>query len=88
LGGVKSCIDECTRKERNGIILLKVEIWKLRGIRRGFDGRRCPLGLEVKDAMLLKCPETKNWRGESVCSKWLNINEDTAYRKIISCTNN
>jgi hypothetical protein len=29
----------------------------------------------------------KRWREECVNSKWLNINEDLAYRKIISCTN-
>jgi hypothetical protein len=29
---------------------------------------------------------TKKWREEYVNSKWLNINEDLAYRKIINCT--
>jgi hypothetical protein len=37
--------------------------------------------------ILLKCSETKYWREESVNSNWMNINEDLAYRKIISCTN-
>jgi hypothetical protein len=36
---------------------------------------------------LLKCSETKKWREEGVNSNWLNINEDLAYRKIISCKN-
>jgi hypothetical protein len=27
----------------------------------------------------------KKWREESVCSKWLNINEDTAHRKTFGC---
>jgi hypothetical protein len=35
--------------------------------------------------MLLKCSEMKKWREECVNSNWLNINEDLAYRKIISC---
>jgi hypothetical protein len=50
---------------------------------------RCPVYLREEDAkdMLLKCPETKDWREDLVCSKWLNINEDMACRKIISCTN-
>jgi hypothetical protein len=26
--------------------------------------------------ILLKCLDTKRWTGESVCSKWLGINED------------
>jgi hypothetical protein len=72
-----------------GIIWLKAGIWKLRGIRRGFERGRCPLCLEKEDAkhILLKCPETKKWREECVSSNWLSINEDLAYRKIISCTN-
>jgi hypothetical protein len=60
-----------------GIIWLKAEIWKLRGIRRGFERGRCPLCLGEKDTkqILLKCSETKRWREECVNSKWLNINE-------------
>jgi hypothetical protein len=33
--------------------------------------------------ILLKCSETK----KCVNSNWLNIKEDLAYRKLISCTN-
>jgi hypothetical protein len=48
-----------------------------------------PLCLAEEDAkhILLKCSETKMWREECVNSNWLNINEDLAYGKIISCTN-
>jgi hypothetical protein len=53
--------------------------------------QRCPLphganlclGEEDAKHTLLKCSE----REECVNSKWLNINEDLAYRKIIICTN-
>jgi hypothetical protein len=31
---------------------------------------------------MLKCSEAKSWKGEFVCSKWLNINEDLAYEKV------
>jgi hypothetical protein len=81
-------IDECTRKERMGIIWLKAGFWKLRGIRRGTERGRYPLCLGEQDAkhILLKCLEMKQWRGEPVCSKWLNIN-DIAYRKTIIYTN-
>jgi hypothetical protein len=37
--------------------------------------------------ILPKCPQKKEWREELVCSKWLNINEVMAYRKIIVCKN-
>jgi HKD family nuclease len=37
--------------------------------------------------VLLKRPQTLKWREELVCSKWLNINEDTAHRKIFTSTN-
>jgi hypothetical protein len=43
-------------------------------------------GEEDAKHILLKCSETKKWREECVNSKWLNINEDIAYRKIINCT--
>jgi hypothetical protein len=72
-----------------GIIWLKAGIWKLSGISRCFERGRCPLCLGEEDAkqILLKCSETITWREECVSSNWLNINEDIAYRKIISCTN-
>jgi hypothetical protein len=64
-----------------GIIWLKAGIWKLRGIRRGFERGRCPLCLaeEVDKHVLLKFPETKKWSEELVCSKWLNIGEDMEF---------
>jgi hypothetical protein len=87
--GKESYIDKCTRKERMGIIWLKAGIWKLREIRRGFEKGRYPLCLWEEDAkhILLKCSETKKWGEECVNSNWLNTNEDSAYRKIISCAN-
>jgi hypothetical protein len=33
----ESCIDECMRKERMGLIWLKAGIWKLRRIRRELE---------------------------------------------------
>jgi hypothetical protein len=47
--------DECTRKERLRIILLNAGIWKLRGIRRGFDRGRCSLCLGEEDAKHILC---------------------------------
>jgi hypothetical protein len=40
--GKESYTDEYTRKGRMGIIWLKAGIWKLRGIRRGFDKSKVP----------------------------------------------
>jgi hypothetical protein len=48
--GKESYIDKCTRKKRMGIIWWKAGIWKLRGIRRGFQSGRCPLCLGEEDA--------------------------------------
>jgi hypothetical protein len=38
-------IEECTRKEGKEIIVtsLKAEVWKLSGVRRGFERGSCPL---------------------------------------------
>jgi hypothetical protein len=35
----------------------------------------------------LKCSETKKWRETCFSSKWLNVNEDVACRRIINFTN-
>jgi hypothetical protein len=61
----KECyVEKCTRKERMGIIWWKAGIWKLRGIRKGFERGRCPLCLGEEDAkhITLECCETKKWR--------------------------
>jgi hypothetical protein len=39
----------CTRNENNGIAWLKASIWKLRGVKRGFEKQKCPLCLEYED---------------------------------------
>jgi hypothetical protein len=36
---------------------------------------------------LLECPDTKNCRTEMSCKRWFDINEEVAYRKMLSCTN-
>jgi hypothetical protein len=43
--GKEEQIDCCTREERNGAAV----IWKLRGIKIGFEEGRCPLCLEEED---------------------------------------
>jgi hypothetical protein len=85
--GKGSYTDECIRKVRMGMLWLKAGIWKLRGSRRGSVREKCPLCLGEEDAKhrLIKCPETKKWR-EKLCNKWLIINEDVAYRKILVFT--
>jgi hypothetical protein len=71
------------------IIWWKAGIWKPKGNMRGFERGRCPLCLGEEDAkhIVLKCFATKKWREEYINSNWLNINEDLAYKNIISCIN-
>jgi hypothetical protein len=66
-----------------------LEIWKLRGSRKGIEKETYPLCLGEEDSkhILLECPETKSWRKEMLCKQWLDINEEVVYRKILSCTN-
>jgi hypothetical protein len=49
----------------------------------------CPLCLRKEDTkhILPECPETKNWRTEMLCKRWLDINEEAVYTKMLSCTN-
>jgi hypothetical protein len=37
--------------------------------------------------LILKCSETKKWRKNFLRSKWLNIDEYVAFKRIINCTN-
>jgi hypothetical protein len=45
----------------------------------------CPLYLGKEDTkhILLECPETNDWRMEMLCKRWLDINEEIAYRKVL-----
>jgi hypothetical protein len=45
------------------------------------------LGEEGAKHIILECCETKKWWEKYAHSNWLNINEDLAYKKIISCNN-
>jgi hypothetical protein len=44
--------------------------------------------LRKEDAIhvLLKHLEMNKWGETFLCSKWLNINKDLAYKRIINCT--
>jgi hypothetical protein len=43
--------------------------------------------VEGAEYIQLNCSETKKWKEESACRKWLKINEGIAYRNITKCTN-
>jgi hypothetical protein len=45
------------------------------------------MGNEDVKQRLLGCSETKKLRMQFMSKKWLCINEELAYRKIINCTN-
>jgi hypothetical protein len=57
--------------------------------RKGVEKGTCALCLGKEDTkhILLECPETKTWRTEMLCKRWLDINGEVAYRKMLSCTN-
>jgi hypothetical protein len=37
--------------------------------------------------ILLECKETKHWREKLIHDKWLSLNKEAAYRKIMKTTN-
>jgi hypothetical protein len=61
--GREEYIDLCSRNKRNGLAWMKAEVWKLKGIRRGWEKRTCPQcrGNEDVKHILLSCPETKKY---------------------------
>jgi hypothetical protein len=70
-------------------LTLFINLGVLRGSRKGVKNETCLLCLGKEDTKhsLLECPETKNWRTEMLCKRWLGINEEAAYKKMQSCTN-
>jgi hypothetical protein len=87
--GKKLYIECCSRKERSRIAWLIAGIWQVKGVRRNADKGRCPLCFEKDDVehILLECKETKYWREKLTHDKWLNMNKEVTYRKIIKTTN-
>jgi hypothetical protein len=79
----------CTRNDRSGLAWFKTGIWKLRGMRKGSEKGKCPLCSEEEDAIhtLLKCLGTRKWREQLLSTKWLTVNEESAYKTITNCTN-
>ena len=87
--GKKLYIEFCSRKETSGVAWVIAGIWQLKGDRRNADKGRCPLCLEEEDAkhILLECEETKYWTEKLIHDKWLSMNKEITYRKIMKITN-
>jgi hypothetical protein len=87
--GKKLYTKYCSRKERSGIAWLIAGIWQLKGARGNGDKGRCTLYLEEEGVkhILLECKETKHWREKLIHYKWLSMNKEVAYRKIMKITN-
>jgi hypothetical protein len=79
----------CTRIERSGLAWFKTGIWKLSGMKKGFENGRCPLCSKEEDPIhiLLKCLKTRKWREQFLSRKWLRLNKWIVFKKIINCTN-
>jgi hypothetical protein len=79
----------CSSTERSGLAWFKTGIWKLRGMRKGFQKERCPLCSEEEDPthILLKCSEIRKWREQFLSRKWLRLNELIVFNKIINYNN-
>jgi hypothetical protein len=60
-------------------------------MKKGFRKGRCPLHTKEEGALhiQLKCLETKekNLRVQLLSRKWIIVNEEVAYNRIINCTN-
>jgi hypothetical protein len=78
-------------REINGIVWLRLGMWKLRG-EGGGEGpgrRRClPCAEEDSEShLLLKCPEMHWWKEKPLNNKWSHINEEIALSKILTVKN-
>jgi hypothetical protein len=68
-------------------LLLAAE-WQLKGVIWNVDKGRCPLCLGEEDAkhVLFDCKETNHWRLNLIRDKWLKVNKEVAYRKMVKIT--
>jgi hypothetical protein len=75
-----------SKNDRMRIAWFRAGIWKLRGIRKGLEFGRSPLcnGEEGTVHILLKCPETRMLSGHLLSRKWQIINEELAYKKLLT----
>lgn len=71
---------------RIGLAWFRLGFWKLRGKRIDVEKGRWPLSDEEQDVvhMLIKCNATQRWQEQFLDNKGLHINEEIAYKKIIS----
>jgi hypothetical protein len=67
--GREDYIELCSRNERNGLAWLKAGVWKLRGIRRGWEKGICPLCRDNEDAKHYCWDAQKQKNGE--CNLWI-----------------
>jgi hypothetical protein len=79
----------CSRKETAEIAWWRVGMWKLRGIRKGFEKGRVSLccGLEDAKYILLIWTEIKKWREEFLCKTWTGLDQDLTFKKLVGCKN-
>jgi hypothetical protein len=78
----------CCRNERSGLVWMETRAWGLRGFRRGMGKEHVSYMWETKMlSTYCCCPDTKERRMKFMYKKWLYVNEELAYRKIINCTN-
>jgi hypothetical protein len=86
--GKKLYIGWCVRKGRNGIAWLLAGIRQLKGVRRNIEKERFSLGLGEDDVNhVLDCEDTKHCRMKLIHDKWLKMNKEVAYRKMVKITN-
>ena len=64
-------------------------VWLLKEIRRNTDKGSCSLCLGEQDVkhILIESLEPRNLRMQFLNEKWLNMNKEVAYRKILRRTN-
>jgi hypothetical protein len=89
VGGCKEdYIVQCNRKKRSGLVWFQMGIWKLKGLRGGVERGTCSLSQCGENAIhtLLNCKETNRWREKYLNKKWLQMNNEVAFNKLVRCS--
>jgi hypothetical protein len=79
----KFYIEVCTQEARRGIGQWKLDIWKLKGVRRNIEQGICPLcNKEGGRSHILRCDETKSWREDLVDRRFTSVDPEIGIRRV------
>jgi hypothetical protein len=84
----KDYTNTTTRESRRRIAWWRMEIWRLKGIRKNVEIGISPICRKEEElSHILRCDGTKMWREEILDKRFWNIDPEIGIRKIVGSKN-